>query len=314
MQRALSAPVLIVANPTSGRGLGRRVAERVADALRAAGADVAVEYTRTAGDGERVAREAAENRERMFGCVAACGGDGTVQQVVNGLLSAGTRDDSAIPALGVVPAGRCNDFARAIGMPKDPAAIAAVLGGGHHARLDLGKVNGRYFCTVATAGIDAEVSSFVDAMRLPLKGTAAYVYGAIRVLVRYAAPRVRIDGDFGVIDGPLFLASSANTSSYGGAIPIAPPARLDDGQLHLCIVRKVSKLRAFKLVPALLKGRHLDYPEVQIMTTRHLTIDMEERMELWADGERVGETPATIEVVPEAVPVVVPRGTFSDAG
>jgi diacylglycerol kinase (ATP) len=314
MQSAPSAPVLIVANPTSGRGHGRRVAERVADVLRATGADVTVEYTRTAGDGERLAREVVEDRKQRFGCVAACGGDGTVQQVVNGLLSAGTRDDSAIPALGVIPAGRCNDFARAIGMPKDPGAIAGVLGGGHHRALDLGKVNGRYFCTVATAGIDAEVSGFVDAMRLPLKGTAAYVYGAIRVLIRYNAPQVRIDGDFGVTEGRLLLASSANTSSYGGGIPIAPPARTDDGQLHLCLVRGVSKLRALALVPALLKGKHLECPEVEIKTTKRLTIHMEERTELWADGERVGETPAVIEVAPGAVRVVAPRGTSADAG
>ena len=174
--------------------------------------------------------------------------------------------------------------------------------------MDLGRVNGRHFCTVATAGIDAEISQFVDQMRMPLTGTLAYLYGALRVLARYRPRRLRIEGDFGIIDRPVFLASSANTSSYGGAVPIAPSASACDGQLDLCVIEFMSKLRALRMVPRVLRGAHVRHPGVQFVRTRRLTIQSADPLELWADGELVGSTPATIEVVPGAIHVVVPTG------
>lgn len=210
------------------------------------------------------------------------------------------------PVMGLAPAGRCNDFARALGISTKPEAIAEALMEGVARRVDLGKVNGRYFCTVATVGIDAEVSSFVDSMRMPLTGTVAYLYGAIRVLARYQPRTLRITGDFGVIEHPVFIASSANTSSYGGSIPIAPDAVPTDGQLDLCVIRHISRLRAFTLVPTVLAGRHGRLPETQFIRTNRLEIDADRPLQLWADGELIAHTPATIEVVPGAVRVMLP--------
>lgn len=299
-------PFLIIANPTSGRGRGRRTSVTVAQRLRAAGYEVEVFYTHERGDAEQISREAATRPANPPRCIVACGGDGTVQEVANALASLKQKLEDRCPFMGLAPAGRCNDFARAVGISKDPSAITAVLLDGMPQALDLGRVNGRYFCTVATVGADAEVSNFVDAMRIPLRGTSAYLYGALCVLPFYHPLHPRIEGDFGTIDRPVFVASTANTAMYGGRIRIAPDAVATDGQLNLCLIDAVSLWRIFTLLPQVLLGRHRNQPEVQFFRTRRLRITTALPATLWADGERVATTPAELEVVPDAVRVMVP--------
>ncbi|MFH1108681.1 MAG: diacylglycerol kinase family protein [Planctomycetota bacterium] len=299
-------PMLIIANPTSGRGRGGRTADAVAGILRAHGVDVTLHCTTASGDAERLTHAAVADGAQRPNCMVACGGDGTIQEVANALAEAQSALGDACPALGLAPAGRCNDFARAFGIPTDPRIIADVLLHGRAVPTDLGRVNGRYFCTVATAGVDADVSSFVDTMRMPLRGTPAYLYGAIRVLIRNRPYEMKITGDFGVIERALLLASSANTSSYGGAIRIAPDADPADGRLDLCIVDRVGRLRAIALIPSLLAGRHSRCSAVHFLRTRRLTIESPRPLELWADGERIARTPATIDVAPAAIRVLRP--------
>ena len=300
------ASYLIIANATSGRGRGQRTAKAVAGTLRTCGNDVEIKWTTSAGDGRRLAMQACERDADRPTCVVACGGDGTIQQVAGVLAEQRARIGDDCPSMGLAPAGRCNDFARALGVPRDPQGIADVLVSGTETPVDLGRANGRYFCTVATLGVDAEVSRFVDAMRIPLRGTLAYVYGALRVLARYRPTLVRIEGAFGVIEKAVFLASTANTASYGGAIEIAPDAVATDGLLDLCVIDHVSRVRAFVMLPRVLLGWHRSHPGVAFYRSSRLRIESDEPLELWADGERLGQTPVTIEAVKEAVRILLP--------
>lgn len=170
--------------------------------------------------------------------------------------------------------------------------------------MDLGMVNGRSFCTVATLGLDAEVTDFVDRMRMPLRGTPAYLYGAARVLLRYRPHVVRITGDFPTIEGPMFLASTANTALYGGAIPIVPHADPRDGRLDLCVIHAMSLPRALPFIPRIFFGRHVQRREVQFVSASEFRIESPEPLELWADGERIGRTPVDIRVAPGVVTVL----------
>ena len=299
--------ILIIANPASNRGKGGRLATAVAEELTQHGLRVEVRYTTGSGDAASFTAEALADSAAGFTCIAACGGDGTVQEVASVLADARLKGRPDCPALGVIPAGRCNDFARALGINRDPVAIAEILGTGQPCPIDLGRANGHYFCTVATMGIDAEVSSYVDSMTLPLKGTAAYLYGAVRVLMSYRAQPVKLEGDFGVLEGPIYMASTANTACYGGAIQVAPGASPTDGLLDVCVVAPLSRLRALRLIPVLMKGRHAAEPEVQLLKTRRLRITTNTPSELWADGERLTTTPAELEVIPGAVEVLLPR-------
>lgn len=297
---------LIVANPTSGRGRGRSRSAGVTERLRHHGKQVEIRYTVARGDAESIARDACQNVAPPE-CVVACGGDGTIQEVANALASLKAPMGDACPAMGLAPAGRCNDFARAMGIRPDPDAVAGALLHGTARPIDLGRVNDRFFCTVATLGVDAEVSSFVDTMRMPLRGTPAYLYGALRVLARYRPHPLRVEGDFGLIERPLFLASSANTPFYGGNIRIAPQADPTDGYLDLCVIDPVSRLKSFGLLPGLLAGRHVGLPIVHFHRTRCITIDAPLPMDVWADGERIARTPVTIDIIPGAVRVMTPH-------
>ena len=306
MPTTVSRSILMIVNPTSGRGRGLRTAKNVSAILQGRGINVVIHETKRAGDAERLAREAIRASGSFPTCVVGCGGDGTFQEIANAAASLRAFLGNASPLVGLAPAGRCNDFARALGISPHPAAIAEVLAQGRPRAIDLGRVNDRYFCTVATMGVDAEVSSYVDTMRMPLRGTAAYVYAAVRVLSRYRPRHIRITGDFGVIEQPVFLASSANTSTYGGAIRIVPGAVPTDGYLDLCVIDHVSRLRAWTLLPTVLAGRHASVSEVRFIRTRRFSIEAEEGLELWADGERIACTPVNIEAVPDAIRVLLP--------
>lgn len=301
--------MLIIANPVSGRGRGSRTAETLAELLRAGGVDADVAVTDGSGAARRTAEKTIRDEAGRYDCLVACGGDGTIQELAHAIAAARLEHGTsrATPALGLAPSGRCNDFARELGVPTDPARQAEILLDGHRALLDLGRVNDRFFCTVATAGIDAEVSRFVDRMKMPLRGRVAYVYGALRVLARYRPPHVRIEADFGTVDGPIFLASSANTASYGGAIPIAPGALPTDGVLHVCVIDALPRLRALRIVPEVLAGRHANRAGVRIAPTRSMRMESDGPLELWADGEPIARTPARIEAAPGAIELMLPR-------
>ncbi len=302
--------------------------------LRDRGFECQTRVTSRRGEAESLAMQAiADHRGGGELCVVACGGDGTMQEVANAVAGAhmpapaaaglgmppGAGSERVI--MGVAPAGRCNDFARGLGITATPAGIVDVLANGAPTPVDLGRVcalpstsatgGGRYFCTVAALGFDAAVSRFVNEMRMPLRGAAAYVYGTLRVLLRYQAPRLHLRGDFGEYEGPVLLAASANTPWYGGAMKIAPAADAFDGRMDVCLVTQTTRRRVLSMLGRVMSGGHVDLPEVRMLRTRCLhaeVVDPGVDVEVWADGEPMTRLPATIESVHGAVHVLLPDG------
>jgi len=306
----MSTEILVVTNPVAGRGRARLLTEQVVAALRGKGHRAEAAFTEKAGDARRFAAEAQGQGARV---VAGCGGDGTLQEIATALAGTDT-------ALGFVPCGRCNDLARVAGVTrKDPVEkLADYLTGKKRTQLDLGccRLKGpdgtygekRYFCTVATLGFDSAVSRFVEQRQLPVKGTAAYLYGIVRVLAKYRCPRVRLRGDFGELDERILLAATANTPYYGGAMRIAPDARPDDGVFHVCVVKEVPTRTVLRILPRVFNGKHVKHPAASMLTTRHLEIETPDGPEwLCADGETLGQTPAFLEVSPQVLHVQAPR-------
>jgi len=306
----IAGRIVIIANPMSGRGRCAGMLDSVVEQLRGQGIGVTVVRTDRSGDAEWLAAEAACDESDRPRCVAGCGGDGTIQEVASALAKLRNMLGDRCPALGLVPVGRCNDLARVLGLSPSIPAIVDVLAHGQPVPLDLGRINERYFCTVATMGFDAAVSRYVDQMQNPLSGTPAYLYGAARVLMSYRPPTVTLEGDFGRFSGEIFLASTANTATYGGSIPIAPGADPTDGWLDLCVIHSENapKRQLLPLLAKVLQGRHVGHPAVRLVRTRRVRIESQSLQELWADGECVANTPATIEVVPRAIRVMLPRG------
>jgi diacylglycerol kinase (ATP) len=296
---------LIVGNRASGRGHGAVTVDAVERLLRRSGAECEITLATQKGEAHAAIREACRVVSPPQ-VVVACGGDGTVQEVAATLAVIRREMGESAPAMGLAPAGRCNDFARALGIFGDPEAIASTLTRGRPRFVDLGRANGRYFCTVAALGVDADVSSYVDTMQLPLRGTPAYVFGALRVLAAYQPRKMRLEGDFGVIEGPFFMASTANTPVYGGNMRIVPHADAADGWLDVCLIDPVSRFKAFTLLPRMMSGRHVRLPNVRFLRTRSFSISTESTMEVWADGERLTQTPLAVEAAPRAIQVIRP--------
>lgn len=297
---------LIVYNPAAGRGRTERKVRAVQNLVAQAGLECRTRATSVAGDAEKIAADAiAAHTGDAPCCVVACGGDGTVQEVANAVA----KSAADVAVLGIAPAGRCNDFARAMGITANPVDIASVLTTGVIRSVDLGRIGERYFCTVAAMGFDAAVSRYVDRSKVPLRGTLAYIYGTFRVLLEYETPILKLSGDFGDYEGPVFLAASANTACYGGAMKIAPDADAFDGRIDICLVTDIAKWRVLRLMPQVMSGDHTRRSEVRLWRTRVMTasaIDGGSDLELWADGEPIARLPATIECVPNAIKIMLP--------
>jgi len=287
---------LIIANPISGSGRGMDFAERARGMLSGNGVNVEVRFTSARGEAEALAAKAVDSG---YSRVAACGGDGTVHEVVNAL--AGTD-----VALGILPCGRGNDFARAAGIPSSPEKAASMLLQGHVRSFDLGKVNDRYFSTVVTLGFDSEVARLVYDGEVPFKGMVAYLWGLARMLRTYGGVGLRMTGDFGTVNQTVLLAATGNTSTYGGGIKIVPKASPTDGELDICLVRMMSAARVLRIFPRVYWGGHLSHPDIFSYRTGSLKLETEQPVVLFADGEPVGETPADIIAVPGALKVICP--------
>ena len=289
----------IVANPLAGDRHAKGAALEIQAALREIGLDAPIHWTEGPDHTESLARDLMKDAE----CIVACGGDGTVHQVANPL--AGTD-----VGLAVVPAGRGNDLARVLGIPSDPAAFAKMVSARRRRRIDLGRATdgagrSRYFCTVAALGFDAEVAKRLVSGGA-FGGPRAYVYGVLKTLLSYRPQSVRLEGDFGVIDGEVFLVATGNTSTYGGGFKIAPGAEPDDGLLRVCLIRPVSRLVVLALLRLVRPGKHLNHPAVSLYETRSVKISAPEPLDLYADGEPLFTTPVTLEVVGKALDVIVP--------
>ena len=337
---------ILIANPISGKGHAKNVAEQAYTALTESGAQGQLTFTSASGDAKRFAQEAVSDGIRS---VIACGGDGTLHEVVNGIAT--------VPdvVLGVLPCGRGNDFAAAIGVPLKPEAAIAILISGTPIRVDLGSCyqnsgqqsvgnpndearnemegfllghsprstercfnvqtsltepHGKiknYFTTIVTCGYDTEVSRRAAKGTPLFAGTASYAYAAVETLFYYEPPFVRLEGDFGVYEGPLLLAATGITNRYGGGFQIVPNARIDDGLFDVCIIRPVSSLTVLRLMVTLFWGGHVSHPAVSMHQTRTLTIETDTPMLLYADGEPMCETPATVEIIKEGLTVMAPR-------
>jgi len=296
---------VLIANPISGKGRQDQLVHQVADHLQKARGTPKILWTARRGHAEELAATAVREGATH---VVAIGGDGTIHEIVNGIVNARTSVDSVI--LGILPLGTCNDLARELKIPRKLSSGIQTLLSGRVRFVDLGKVGERYFTTVATLGFDTSVSQYVASGAGPgfLSGTMKYLYGALATLVRYRSVRVHLRGDHNEFEGPVFLAAIANTSYYGGGMKIAPTALIDDGGLTLCLVRQMSRMEVVRMLPTVFSGKHIRHPKVSTSFVRRLEVTSSEPVAIWADGEPIARTPATFQVVPHSLPLLVPHG------
>jgi YegS/Rv2252/BmrU family lipid kinase len=298
-------PLTLIVNPHAGK---RHVGEEIPElerTLRARELRYTLARTQGRGDATRLAREAIEGGARF---IVAVGGDGTVNEVVNGMMG---DDGPLVPdtVLGVVAAGSGCDLIRTFGLPGDASRACLHLTGDNSYPLDLGRityttVSGasavRHFVNVAEAGLGAAVATRAERMS-PRLGQSKYFFGFWLTLPGFRLANVRIQADQRVYEGPAYLVVVGNAQYYGGGMKISPRSFPGDGVLDV-LVFKGPKTDSFTLLPRIYRGEHVPHDHVEeFRVKRTLSIEADRPLPIEADGEVLGATPATVNVMAHAL-------------
>ena len=284
--------VLVLLNPAAGAGRSARTWQRYAPLASRLFPDLQVQRTAGPGQaGQHIHAAAAAGVRHIL----LVGGDGTVHEALAAAVETGA-------ALAVLPTGTGNDFARATRLLLPPSRLLLALAEGHERRVDLGTVHGQYFGLVAGAGFDAAVAQAINAAPRRGRGAGPYVGAVLRQAFAFAPAdvTVEIDGQ-PVRAGPHLLVDVANAPAYGGGMRVCPPARIDDGLLHVFAVGDVRRWGTVAMLGRVLAGRHTRDRRVAILPARRVRVDGPAGMPLFADGEVLGGLPAEFAVRPGAL-------------
>lgn len=285
--------IALLTNPTAGKGRGAHARDTALARLRAAGRDVSSMEGRDADEALDLARQAvADGVEALV----AVGGDGMVHLAVQAVAGTG------VP-LGIVPCGTGNDVARYFDLPrKDPAAAADRVLAGEQRVIDLARSGTKYFVTVLAAGFDAIVNERANRMTWP-KGQMRYNIATLAELRTFEPLPYTLDLDGEMVSLDAMLVAVGNGPSFGGGLRITEGALLDDGLLDVVIIKPMSKPALIKTYPKLFKGTHVTHPQYQHHRVRSVTVAAPGIVS-YADGERFGALPLTVECAPGALTVL----------
>ena len=275
----------LIYNPAAGRGRTKRRMAEVQAYLQAREARVDVHATTSSADLTRVA---AESSRAGYDRVVVCGGDGTVHFAVREFdLEKGT--------LGIIPLGSADDFARVMAIPRSVEPACDAILGGATRQVDVALANGVRYLGVAGLGFDSEVAAFANRVKL-LRGSVVYLYSILRVLPRFTPHRVHITNGTSSRTEEIMFAVVGNSGQYGGGIRIAPAAVVDDAILDYCIVHKTSRFQLLKTLPRAYNGTHVRSRFVETGRGTSFRFESANALEVYADGERVAETPVQFEL------------------
>ena len=299
-----NADPLIILNPTANRGKIEQYRTLVRSRLAHEKADY-VETSRQ-GEGQELAFHAAKDGRPII----IVGGDGTLNEAVNGMLLAGRR----VP-LGIVAAGSGNDFAsNALKLPSDPAIAIENAFSGSLVDVDAGKINGKYFVNAFGVGLDADIAVTVEAMKkIPfMSGVRLYYTAIVRQLLfgYHRCPRLTFSLDESPhesgVEKRYVLIAVSNGPAYGAGLHINPAADHRDGLFDICTIDYMPLLRALKLLPIAQKGQHAGQPEVTFHRARKVHIESRVAVNMQMDGETTSATCYDAEILPGALWIRVP--------
>lgn len=309
---------LIIVNPKSAGGSTRDNWSAIASDVRTHFGPFQVAFTKSAGDGSNIAKSAAESGRKF---IIACGGDGTINEVANGILESGEDVE-----FGVLPSGTGGDFRRSLGIPQSTREAARAIRNGKSKRIDVGRITfrshadetvSRYFLNVSSFGLAASIIERVKSNKaldwLPLggvRGRASFALSTLQEVVGLDPVSVRVKIDDGE-ERPLQTVNFcvANARYFGGGMMIAPEAKLDDGYFDLVNIGDIRTAKIILNAYTLYNGSHLDLTEVKSSRVKRIEvspINKGDEIHLETDGELPGKLPAEYEIVPNALTIRIP--------
>jgi YegS/Rv2252/BmrU family lipid kinase len=288
--------IKLIANPTAGRG-GKGTICQVEKYLKQRGATVELCETIQRGDALCAAREAACSGR--VDIVAAAGGDGTINEIINGLAG------SPIP-LGVIPFGTVNVFALETGIPMDPFMACDIILNGDPKKINLGRINDNYFLLMAGIGFDAYVVYGLDLRLKRLAGRLSYIITALGSIFSYPGYPLEIELEGGKkIQGHGVVVG--NMKYYGGTFSITPFADYERNDLDVCVFKNKGFANMLRYTWGVLLKQHLKYPDVEYYTVKGLKVTSHGKTYIQADGDVVGQLPAEFRAAEQGITVILPK-------
>ncbi len=292
------AGLFLIVNLIAGHGRCKELFPKVKEELDRRGIDYELHYTNEPQEATDVAKWGVE---AGFHRIVAMGGDGTVNEVANGLLG-----QDAV--LAVIPAGTGNDFVRMLGIPADPFDALNVLGNHQETTVDLGQVaDDRCFVNGVGIGIDAQVARDVLQMER-LRGAAAYISAAVKEVFRFKAFPVTIESEAWQLDATCLSIGLSNGKFAGGGFKLAPEADVYDGMIDISVIEDYSKLERLVRLPRVRAGKHLGWRNVHYCQLTEATIASPKKLIAHVDGEpfRLPSDSFSVRVLPKALRVLIP--------
>ncbi|NMA04367.1 MAG: diacylglycerol kinase family lipid kinase [Clostridiales bacterium] len=286
---------LFIVNPIAGKGRARKTIPIIKKIMEDNNCSYKIKITEKAGDGQLFAREA---KTGGYSTVVSVGGDGTLHEVINGMVGGRQR-------LGIVPAGTGNDFARSLDIPLSIEDATENLLRGKTALIDLGKLNSEHFINFCSVGLDALIAEEANKIKKYFSSTYSYIIGVIKALSKFKSIKIELTIDNKKYNEEIMLVAVCNGAYYGGGMNIAPQAKVFDGQFDICVVRKMPKLKLLFLFPTIFKGKHIKYNEVKIYRGKSVQVFSGEEMHVNADGDIVDSRPVNFEILHNKIEVIV---------
>ncbi|MHB8490111.1 MAG: diacylglycerol/lipid kinase family protein [Candidatus Dormibacteria bacterium] len=308
----MTAGAFLVMNPASAGGRTHRNWPAIAAALLSAGVAFDLHRTSATGDATRAVRSALAAGYRT---VIVVGGDGTLNEVVNGFFDPVGVPIGSDAVLALLPSGTGGDFRRAAGIPADLGAAAHLIASGLSRRIDAGRVEfadgqRRFFINIADCGMGGEVVARVNRSAHKsggARGSAMFLATSLSTLLKYQSRIANVDIDGLQVERDVRSVVVANGQYFGGGMRVAPAAELDDGRFDVVIIAETGRIRALTGIPSLYRGRHVLRSEVEVHRARVVRVACVGAPMLFdVEGEQVGTTPATLTCVPGAISLVCP--------
>jgi YegS/Rv2252/BmrU family lipid kinase len=299
----------VIFNPAAAYGGARKLWPRIEEALRGAIGPYKLAETARAGHARELARGVAANGARL---VVAVGGDGTVNEIVNGI---GGLDLSSVE-LAVLPNGTGWDFVRSFGISRDLDEAVRTAVDGDVREIDLGRVGYRtwagteeraYFANVGSAGISGAIAKRANETSKALGGKVSYYWATVAVFFGWQIGELRVSVDDGNRTGKMIDVLVTNGRYVAGGMMMCPEAEPDDGLFDVLLIGDVTRRDLAFVLPKTYRGKHLPHPRLEVLRGRVVTVDADEPLPIEIDGEQPGTTPAQFEVLPRALRLRVPR-------
>lgn len=290
---------MIICNPSAGKEKARDLLPTAISNLKEVYDEVYVRETKQEGDAVVFAQDACVEQ---YDAVISMGGDGTVSETINGLAEQRHR-----PAFGLIPLGTVNDFARALSIPLDPEEASCVVSSQRTKAADIGKINNQFFMNVLAVGAVAEATYNVSVKQKTLLGPLAYLIEGGKALVKKTPFKLTVEHDSGKWQGESYLMVAALTNSVGGFNTVSPDARINDGKIHVLIIKDLSLPNIMKIVPSLLWGELKKHDQVEYFQTSFLDVSSDEELAVNIDGDEGVPLPFRAQILNQHLNVIVPK-------